>query len=79
MVVRNKHNSTISQSKKKRIKHNIGSSAHVTYRMSHEVQVWKGGSEIGAVNVGLPRTLWKKESVTTGTEYIYSVVPWQIR
>jgi hypothetical protein len=69
----------ISQCNNNRIKHNIGSSTYVTYRMSHEVQVWKRGSEIGAINVGLPRTLWKKESMTTGTEYIYSVVPWQIR
>jgi len=49
-----------------------------SYRMSHEVQMWKGRSKIGAVNVGLSRTLWEEEAMTARTEYIYSIVPWQV-
>jgi hypothetical protein len=39
----------------------------------------KGGSKIGAVNVGLPCALWEEKPMTAGTEYIYSVVPRKIR
>jgi hypothetical protein len=50
-----------------------------TYRMRHEIQVWKCRSKIGSIDIGLPCTLWKKETMTTGTKYINGIVSWQIR
>lgn len=55
------------------------SSVGITYRMCHEVQMWKSGSKVGPVNIGLSSTLWKEKSMASWTKYIHSVISWQIR
>lgn len=50
-----------------------------TYRVCQQIEMRKGGSKIRSVDIGLSGTLWKKQSVTTGTKDIDSIVAGQIR
>jgi serine protease inhibitor ecotin len=45
-----------------------------TYRMRHEIQVWKSGSKVRSIDIRLPGTLGEKETVAAGTKDVDGII-----
>ena len=48
------------------------------FGVCHEIQVRKCRAKIRSINIRLPCALWEEQSMTTGTKYIDSVIPWHV-
>jgi hypothetical protein len=49
-----------------------------TYGVRHEIEVRKGGSKVGPINIGLPCAFRKEEPMAARTKDIDCIVAWQI-
>jgi hypothetical protein len=45
-----------------------------TYRMRHEIQMWKCGSKVRSIDIRLPGTLGEKETVASGTKDVNGII-----